>query len=58
MKFRTNLNMVAVLAEGTVELNKMRAASVPMVHIENERVIQEIFKNGSIEKMDITEKNY
>ena len=40
MKFRTNLDMESVQAEVTAELDKMRAAGVPMVHIENGKVVE------------------
>ena len=40
MKFKTILDMESVQAEVTAELDKMRAAGVPMVHIENGKVIE------------------
>ena len=40
MKFKTNLDMDSVQAEITAELEKMRAAGVPMVHIENGKVVE------------------
>lgn len=40
MKFRTSLDMDAVQTEVTTELNKMRAAGVPMVHMENGKVLE------------------
>ena len=40
MKFRTNLDMDSVQAEVSAELEKMRAAGVPMVHIENGKVVE------------------
>ncbi len=40
MKFRTSLDMNAVQTEVAAELNNMRAAGVPMVHMENGRVLE------------------
>ena len=40
MKFKTNLDMDSVQAEIIAELEKMRAAGVPMVHIENGKVVE------------------
>ena len=40
MKFRTSLDMNSVQTEVTAELDKMRAAGVPMVHIENGKVVE------------------
>ena len=54
MTFRTRLDMNAVRAEVQVELALIRAKGVPMVYVENGRVIQETLINGVIEKKDIT----
>lgn len=40
MRLRTSININSVQSEITAQLEKMRAAGVPMVHIEKGKVIE------------------